>query len=181
MARTQDERIRQIAAGGGILIAITAVVCAMLLGWMHLPGLLGEWVGTVIGIMTTPFIMEGSFLVIGLMIVVSLNIWRRHKDGDDCVYLEQVTGPDVPGDLPDQASWAIFREKPLDVGAPSALEFAEGALAAGDHDTAAQWIASLEPKMLRHPEVLKLRLELARASGHHDLATRLEREIHEKP
>lgn len=179
MARAHDERTRQIATGGGILLAITVVVCAMLLGWMHLPGLLGEWIGTMIGIVTTPFFMEGSFLLLGLVIVISLNIWRRHKNGDECVYLEQVTGADIPSDLPDQARWAIFREHPLDAAAPTPLELAEGALAVGDYDAAAQWIATLQPEMLHQPEVLSLRLELARASGHHDLATRLEREIHE--
>lgn len=181
MGHVQDERIRQVATGAGILLAITALVCSMILGWMHLPGLLGEWIGSVIGIMTTPFFLEASFLLIGLFIVISLNIWRRQKDGDECVYLEQVSGPDVPNNLPDNARWAIFREAPLDVVGPSALELAEGALATGDLDAATQWIATLEPELLRQPEVLRLRLELARASGHHDLATRLQREIHENP
>jgi hypothetical protein len=181
MARAQDERIRQIATGAGILLAITVVVCAMLLGWMHLPGLLGEWVGMVIGIMSTPFFLEASFLIIGLFIVLGLNIWRRHKNGDECVFLEQVTGPDLPENLPDQARWAIFRDPPLDATAPTPLELAEGALAAGDPDAAAQWIATLDPEMLRQPDVLHLRLELARASGHHELAARLEREIRAIP
>lgn len=180
MAQVQDERIRQILTGAGILLAITAVVCAMLLGWMHLPGLLGEWVGTVIGILTTPFFLEASFLILGLTIVIALNTWRRHKSGDECVYLEQVTGDDLPDTLPDQARWAVFHTQPLDAIAPTPLELAEGALAAGDYDAAAQWIATLDPEMLSQPDVLKLRLELARASGRLDLATRLEREIHAK-
>lgn len=179
MARVHDERTRQIITGASILLAITVVFCTLLLGWMHLPGLLGEWIGMIIGIMTTPFFLEASFLLLGLSIVIFLNTWRRHKHGDECVYLEQVTGEDVPDDLPDQARWAVFHEQPLDPTAPTPLELAEGALAAGDHDAAAEWIATLEPEMLRQPEILRLRLELARASGHHDLATRLEREIHE--
>ncbi len=179
MARKHDERTRQIIIGACILLAITVAVCSMLLGWMYLPGLLGEWVGMIIGVMTTPFFLEASFLLLGLLIVISINIWRRHKNGDECVYLEQVTGPDVPDDLPDQARWAIYREQPLAPSDPSPLELAEGALAAGDHAAAAEWIATLEPEMLHHPDVLRLRLDLARASGHHDLATRLERELQE--
>ena len=181
MARAKDERNRQIFTGAGILFLITVLVCGALLGWMYLPGLLGEWVGMVIGIMTTPFFLEASFLLLGLLIVISLNIWRRRKNGDECVYLEQVIGPDVPDDLPDQARWAIYREHPLDPAEPTPLELAEGALAAGDHDAAAQWISTLDAGMLHQPEVLRLRLELARASGHHELATRLEREIQQKP
>ncbi len=180
MARANDDRTRQIITGAGILLAITALVCGALLGWRFLPGLLGEAVGKIIGIVTTPFFLEATFLFLGLLIVISLNIWRRHKQGDECVYLEQVTGPNVPNNLPDQARWAIFREQPLDAIGPTPLELAEGALAAGDYAAAAESIATLEPEMLHHPDVLRLRLDLARASGHLDLATRLEREIQEK-
>lgn len=179
MAHVQDrdERIPQIMVGAGILLGLTVVVCGLLLGWPHLPGLLGEWFGIVIGIMTTPVFLEISFALTGLLIVTSINIWRRRKEGDDFVYLEQVTGPDVPEDMPEHARWAIFREKRTDAGEPTALEMVEGALAAGDHQAAAEWLGNLDAETLRTPEVLRLRLELARASGLHDLASRLQDEI----
>ena len=102
MVRLHDERVKQVAIGASILIVLAVVVTGLLVGWRLLPGLLGEWVGTMVGILTTPFFMEASFAILGLVIVISLNHWRQHKDGDEFVYLEQVSGPEVPRDLPDQ-------------------------------------------------------------------------------
>lgn len=159
---------------------VMVTVIGSLLGWSHVPGLLGEWLGSMIGIMTTPFFMEGSFLVLGLVIVIALNTWRRHKEGDDCVYLEQVTGPNVPRDLPDQVKWAVYREKPLDGSGPTPLELAEGALEIGDFEAAAKWLGTLEENELNHPETLEVRLKLANATGLTDLASSLEIKIRDR-
>ncbi len=91
MKRFKDERVKQVSVGVAILIVLTVMVPGLLLGWRSMPGLLGEWVGTLLGIMTTPFCMEASFAVIGLGIVIALNLWRQHRDGDDFVDLEQAT------------------------------------------------------------------------------------------
>lgn len=177
MVRVSDERVRQIAVGAGILTVITSMVAGMLMGWRHLPGLLGEWVGTMIGIMTTPFFMEATFVIIGLVTVISINHWRQHKEGDDFVYLEQVAGPDAPKDLPEHAKWAIYKDKPLEVVIPSLLAQAEGAFAVGDFSAATEWIGTMDHGELRQPETLRLRLELAQATGRTDLAKQLEEEI----
>src|SRR6478735_4477892 len=158
MIRAKDERVRQVAIGVSILLLLMVTVTSLLLGWRLLPGLLGEWVGTMLGILTTPFLLEASFIVIGLVLVICLNHWRRIKDGDDFVYLEQVTGPEVPEDLPDQAKWAVFREKPLAEEVPSLLTQAEGAVAIGDFSAAAEWIDSMSAEELEMQETLKLRL-----------------------
>lgn len=177
MQRVYDERVKQVVIGGIILAVLTLLVTGALLGWRLLPGLLGEWVGTMIGIMTTPFFMEASFAIIGLMTVISLNIWRQRKDGDEFVYLEQVTGPDTPGNLPEHAKWALYRQKPLDSEAPSLLAQAEGAFSIGDYPATAEWIGAMDHDELKQPETLRLRLELAKATGHLDLAAQLETEI----
>lgn len=174
MTRVYDERVKQVGIAAAILITITVVVTGLLLGWRFLPGLLGEWVGTIMGILTTPFFMEASFLILGLVIVVLLNNWRQHKDGDEFVYLEQVTGPDVPADLPEQAKWAVYREKPLDAQEPTLRDRAEGALAIGDHEAAGEWIAAMEPGELNQPEILALRRDLALATGKTELAAEFE-------
>lgn len=171
MAKKDDERRREIAAGGGILLALTVVVCGVLVGWRHLPGILGEWLGVIIGVVTTPFFLELSFAALGLTIVLMLNHWRQKRAGDELMYLEQV---DEPGNLPDHASWAVFREPPLKGEEPSLLLQAEGALAIGDHQTAAECLAALPEEQLKLPEALALRLELARATGKADLAEKLE-------
>jgi hypothetical protein len=178
MDQPRDERVKQVAIGVSILVVLTVTVPALLLGWHQLPGLVGEWLGTIIGIMTTPFFMETTFVILGLVIVISLNTWRQRKDGDEFVYLEQVSGPDVPEHLPDHAKWAIYREKPLDRAIPSLLEQAEGAIAIGDYAAASEWIGAMDSTELTQPETLQVRLELARATGREELATLLEGEIH---
>ena len=178
MDRTDDERVKQVAVGAAILIAIGVIVPSTLIGWRYLPGLFGETVGTIIGVMTTPFCMEASFVILGMIIVIALNNWRRIKDGDDFVYLEQVDGPDTPADLPDQARWAVYREKPLDAVELTLLAQAEGAFAIGDYEATTQWIGAMESPELKQPETLALRLELAKATGRTDLIELLENEIH---
>ncbi len=177
MVRLHDERVKQVAIGASMLITLAAVVSGLLIGWRLLPGLLGEWVGTMVGVMTTPFFMEASFAILGLVTVISLNHWRQYKDGDEFVYLDQVAGPDVPKDLPDHAKWAVFREKPLDGDQPTLLALAEGAFAIGDYRAAAEWIGAMSRNELKQPATLQLRLGLAEATGRTDLVKQLRDEI----
>jgi hypothetical protein len=131
----------------------------------------------MIGAMTSPFLMEASFLVIGLCIVVLLNHWRRKRDGDDFVYLEQVEAAELAAGIPDHARWAVYEDKPLDGETPSLLALAEGALAIGDFTGAAEHVAAMDERELGLPATLALRLELARATGRDDLARDLEKRV----
>jgi len=178
MVRIRDERVKQVVIGVSILIALTVMVPVTLISWRQLPGLFGEWIGTMIGIMTTPFFMEASFSLLGLLIVIILNHWRQHKDGDELVYLEQVVASELPKDLPECAKWAIYNEKPLVGETPSLLTQAEGAFAIGDYSSAANLIGAMSQNELDHLDTLRLRLDLARATDHHDLADRLEEEFY---
>jgi uncharacterized membrane protein len=177
MERIEENRVKQVVIGASVLIAIGVVVPGALVGWRFIPGVIGEWIGMITGILTTPFFMETTFVILGLVIVVTLNHWRRIKDGDEFVYLEQVDGPETPKDLPDQATWAVFLEKPLDAAAPSLLEQAEGAFAIGDYEATAEWIGAMEPAELKQQDTLSLRLQLAQATGHEDRVKVLEDEI----
>ena len=177
MTKTEDNRVKQIAIGVGFLMLLMLVICGALLGWGYLPGLLGEWVGLMVGVVTTPFLMEASFVIMGLMVVVLINHWRRKRDGDELVFLEQLEGDEGSGALPEHASWAIYREKPLDGETPSLLEQAEGALAIGDVDSAAEFIGEMSESELKQHEVLLFRLELAKASGKWRLADQLSAEL----
>lgn len=94
-----DNRGRQIRVGGMILAAIAVLVIGLLVGWRLIPGWVGESFGMVAGILSTPFFMEGSFVVIGLVTILGLNIWRRRKEGDEFVEFEFENGPkDSSGD-----------------------------------------------------------------------------------
>ncbi len=133
----------------------------------------------MVGVMTTPFFLEATFIFIGLVLVFAINHWREKRDGDEFVYLEQVEEPDAPVGLPDQAKWAVYPKKPLPGEVPSLLAQAEGALAIKDYEAAAEWIGAMSEEELKQPETLYLRLELAKATGHSELARQLENELQE--
>ncbi len=96
---SDDHRGRQILVGAAILGVIAILVCGLLVGWRLIPGWVGEAFGMVAGVMSTPFLMEGSFIVIGFLSVLGLNIWRRHKEGDEFVEIE--TGASKNSGQPD--------------------------------------------------------------------------------
>jgi hypothetical protein len=177
MTETEVSRKKQVMIAFAILATITAGALSLLLGWRFVPGLLGEWLGVIAGLISTPFFLEASFVVLGLLIVTGLNSWRRSKEGDEFVYLEQIKEPDLAADLPDQAKWAIYREKPLPSEGISLLEQAEGAVAIGDFETASAAIAAMSHEELSADGVLEVRLSLAVASGKEALAGKLRSEI----
>lgn len=182
MTHAEDrERRRQIAIGGGIMFVLTLLVCSAIYGWRLLPGLLGEWIGTMVGVMTTPFILESSFVILGFIVVIGVNVWRRSREGDEFVYLEQIKSTELKANLPDQATWAVYTREPLTGETPDLLTQSEGALEIGDLESAANILASMSGEELVRPEVLRLRLRLARAAGKEDLARKLENELQSMP
>lgn len=93
-----ENRRKQILVGGLILLGVGVLIVTVLMIWQKIPGVAGDSVGFVVGIMSTPFFMEGSFALIGLFIVVSLNSWRRRKNGDELVYLDDLKSGDERGE-----------------------------------------------------------------------------------
>lgn len=98
MVRLHDERVKQIAIGVSLIMAITVLVTGTLIGWRSLPGLLGEWIGMMIGILTTPFFMEASFALLGLVIVIVLNHWHQLREGDEFIDGEPFNDSSQPFD-----------------------------------------------------------------------------------
>lgn len=180
MVTKEENRKAQVVIAAVILTTITLCVATLLIGWHHVPGLLGEWLGMIAGLVSTPFFMEGTFVVLGIVIVYSLNLWRMKKDGDEFVYLEQVAGPEVPKDLPDQAKWAVYAKAPLPPVEVPLLAQAEGAVAIGDFEMAAAVIAIMSHEELAQEGVLEVRHALAVASGKTELSERLKRQITER-
>lgn len=176
---TDDDQHRKssIAIAAGILGTITVMVVSLIMGWRFVPGLLGEWLGVLAGLLSSPFFMETSFVIMGFLIVLGLNSWRRSREGDEFVYLETVQGPDLPGNLPDHAKWAVYRQKPLPGALPPLLAQAEGAVAIGDFETAAVIISRMSHEELAEDGVLEVRIALAEAAGRTELAARLRMEI----
>ncbi len=79
-----------LIAGVAILFTIMILTASLLVGWHYVPGLAGEWLGTMAGVLSTPFFLEGSFFCLGVIIVMSLNSWRRHRAGDEYVSMEEL-------------------------------------------------------------------------------------------
>jgi hypothetical protein len=46
------------------------------------------------GIVTTPFLLEGSMIILGFILVILINHWRQRREGDELVYLDEAK--DVP-------------------------------------------------------------------------------------
>lgn len=86
--------MKQVLVAAAILAVVACGVVAMLLGWRSVPGVLGEWLGMVVGVMSTPFFLEASFVVMGVFIVIVVNTIRRQREGDDFVSLDELDGRD---------------------------------------------------------------------------------------
>jgi hypothetical protein len=165
-----DERRRQVITAVAILGGVAGLYCAFAFG-AHLPGVAGEFFARVLGFATTPFILEGSLFILGFVIVLTLNQWRQIREGDELVYLEQVT--EGATGLPDQARWAVYPEKPLDPTQVSRTDLLEGALAIGDHPQALTLLENMSDAERGEPAVLRMRISLAEATGKTELAREL--------
>ena len=86
----KDERKRQMVIGAGILLALTTTVVCLWFGWRHVPGPAGEFLGMMVGLMSTPFILETSFFLIGCAILLVIQAVRRRLDGDEFVTMDEL-------------------------------------------------------------------------------------------
>ena len=169
-----DERPRQVIAGVAVIAGFSALLVLIAAG-RFLPGLGGEFFARILGIISTPFLMEVTLAVMGLVLVLTLNHWRQRREGDELVYLEEID--QAPAGLPEQARWAIYPQEPLPAESPSAADLLEGALAIGDHPAALDILATMDDTERRQPAILRHRIALALATGKVELARRLEDEL----
>ena len=71
------------------MLLFSVAVISLLLFWKFIPGWVGEGVGMLAGVISTPFFMESSFVLMGFVIVILLNSWRRRRAGDEYVNVEE--------------------------------------------------------------------------------------------
>lgn len=153
-------------------IFVVCLIIAVIWHGRHLPGFVGEWFATVLGIITTPFLMEASFIALGLLIVMIINHWRMRREGDELVYLDQAEGPGSEL-LPESARWAVYEGDAPASDSPDLLTRLEGAMEIGDHDSAVELLGEMDESERSSAAVLELRLRLARETGKTELAERL--------
>lgn len=84
-----DQRLKQVLVGAVILTFLAIVAAIVIVGCHYLPGVFGEWVAFMVGLVTTPIFLEISAFVVGLMVVLAINHWREKADGPELVYLEE--------------------------------------------------------------------------------------------
>ena len=164
------EQNRALLLGLGLILAVAGLLLLIWLG-MFLPGFAGEIFKKLAGLLSTPFILDFSLFVLGVILVLSLNWYIRARNGDECVYLEQVDNP--PEGLPERARSAIFNEEPESQGLAPNLAAIEGALALNDLSEATSLLFELPQDHLETPDVLALRIALARRKGHLEKADSL--------
>lgn len=85
-----DERFKQVLIAMAILLGVSCGVVGLWLGWMHIPGPLGEFVGMIVGVMSTPFFLEASFVTLGILIIMLVSAVQRQRDGEEFVTPEQL-------------------------------------------------------------------------------------------
>ena len=54
----------------------------------YIPGNIGYTFRFIAGLISTPFIMEATIAIVSLFIVLTLNAYRREKEGDDYMTIE---------------------------------------------------------------------------------------------
>ncbi|MEN3942598.1 hypothetical protein WJU23_14960 [Prosthecobacter sp. SYSU 5D2] len=146
-----------------LIIAVTAVCMSS----ETAREVLAKAVMMIAGALATPFILETSVFLIGLVIVIALNQWRMQKEGDGWVYLAQTE--------PDPASIAAGAETPskrlegiILTAAPDAridlearLSIAEGFLDLGLKDEAVEHLNLLSAEEQKDPRAVALRQRVA--------------------
>lgn len=116
----------------------------------------GESALVIFQILTAPFVLETTLVILGLCAVFAINHYRQQKEGDEWVYLqkqEPSAGSDAETDDPPHRHDAVvWHEKPDDFDeAAAGFEVIEGYMDLGLADDALQELASL-PQRLRQEE-----------------------------
>lgn len=80
-----ENRKLQMAVGAAILLAVTGGVLLLWFGWRHVPGRAGDFLGMLVGFLSTPFILEISFFLLGCAILTGVHMVRRGLEPDEFV------------------------------------------------------------------------------------------------
>lgn len=125
---------------------------------------LREWVSdslkTMFVVVTTPFILETTVALLGILALLAYNRWRLMKEGDGWVYLvdqEAQEGEALPKALTERLHNVMMTEKPENIDEIQArrsviegfLELGMGAQAREEFDSSADWTDDGDTARLR--------------------------------
>lgn len=130
--------------------------------------IIAKGIMTLAGTLATPFILESSIALVGLAIVITINQWRLHREGDGWVYLAQTepdaasvaAGAETPAQRLDGVILPAAPDKTLDLDARIAM--AEGYLELGLKQEALDHLKLLSPEEQQHPKAQALREKAGR-------------------
>lgn len=111
-----ENQKKQIVVGACILLLMAIIAGTVVIGGHSIPGVVGEWISMMVGLMTTPVFLEISAFLGGLMVVMAINHWREKRDGEELIYLNEA------GDGVDLSDHTTPNNLPMKVGAVQAPE-----------------------------------------------------------
>lgn len=74
---------------GFLLILFFFMTLGCIAATAYLPGFAGEAGQRVLALVTSPFIMETAIFFLALTLLFAINGWRRSREGDDWVELDE--------------------------------------------------------------------------------------------
>ncbi|MBT8038540.1 MAG: hypothetical protein KJO21_13475 [Verrucomicrobiae bacterium] len=81
-------RSKQIALGSAG-VAFFFLMMGGIAGTAYLPGFAGELGRMCLALVTSPFLMETAIFFLALALLFAVNGWRRNREGDDWVTLDE--------------------------------------------------------------------------------------------
>lgn len=155
--------VKTLIIGCSFMMVFFVVLGFIAIAALYLEGAPKEFAQKVAGMISSPVLMELSFFFIGVFLLISFNIIRRIKEGDEFVYLETVDSPEVKDSLPKGKQSAVYDHQPesFDGDLETHLAMIEGALEMRDHAQAFELMMDLPEDTLETLRVQELRAKLA--------------------
>jgi hypothetical protein len=170
MSEAKDEKsfswVRLVLGLGLWVGGIAAVLITVALSSPTAAEVIRDAFAYLLAFFGTPFILESSVAVIGIIIVITINHYRMQKEGDGWVYLAvpDQDGPGAEGDPPHRLEAVVLKEK-LDTldDIDAKLGAIEGFLDLGLPQEALSHLQSLQAEEQALPKAITLR-DQARAA-----------------
>ncbi len=83
-----EENRKHILIGSGLIVFFFVVLVGVAAS-AYLPGFAGELGRMCLSWITSPFLMESALFFLALTLLFAINAWRRSKDGEDWVELDE--------------------------------------------------------------------------------------------
>ena len=84
-----DKRSKQHMLIGFGLILSFFIFLGCIAASAYLPGFAGELGRMCLALITSPFLMESTIFFLALTLLFAVNGWRRGRDGDDWISLDE--------------------------------------------------------------------------------------------